>query len=118
MKPPEKDKWLDEVISRMAAVDKPAPNFEKWRQDHPKAVEALKLQAKPTSLPKNFWYRVAGIAAIAASIILVFTLPSINIWNKNGNAEIETSPYYILAEFQKNYLQETKPCDILPPLPN
>ena len=46
MKPSEKDKWLDEVISRMAAVDKPVPNFEKWRQDHPKAVEALKLQAK------------------------------------------------------------------------
>ncbi|MBA7669960.1 hypothetical protein ES703_78100 [subsurface metagenome] len=56
--------------------------------------------------------------AIAASLILLFYLFSINILNKNRNKEIETSPRYILAEAQNNHLKETKPCDILPPLPN
>jgi len=46
MKSSKKDKWLDQLISRAAAADKPVPNFDKWLKNHPNAVQNLKTQAE------------------------------------------------------------------------
>ena len=46
MKLSEKDKWLDQVILETAPVQKPLPDFEKWKQNHPKAIEILKSRAE------------------------------------------------------------------------
>ena len=46
MKSFKKDKWLDQLISRAAATDKPVPNFEKWLKEHPNAVQSLKTRAE------------------------------------------------------------------------
>jgi outer membrane lipoprotein-sorting protein len=93
MKSSEKDKWLDEVISRMAAVDKPVPNFEKWRQDHPKAVEALKLQAKrhtrrrEKTIPAvQIWRMIMKSKTTkfaAAAVVIAVVVLSISLWDKS-----------------------------------
>lgn len=76
MKDSEKDKWLDRLISRLAAGDKPVPNFEKWKQDHPEAVRALKSQAGQGSPhQRNIWMgicnsRITKLAA--AAVLLIF----------------------------------------------
>jgi len=54
---------------------------------------------------------------IAASVILLFLLFSVPFLIRNKNTGLETSPRYILAETQKGDLKETRPWDILPPLP-
>lgn len=47
MKSTNKDKWLDQLISRAAAGSKnmPVPDFDKWQKEHPDAVQNLKSQA-------------------------------------------------------------------------
>ncbi len=49
MKLSEKDKWLEQAISSAAPFGKPAPDFEKWRQEHTKAVEILKSQGRQSA---------------------------------------------------------------------
>ena len=48
MKSSDKDKWLDQIISRAAASNEnnPAPNFDKWLREHPNAVQSLKSRAE------------------------------------------------------------------------
>jgi hypothetical protein len=46
MKSSKKDKWLDQLISRAAATDKPIPNFDKWLKEHPNAVQSLKARVE------------------------------------------------------------------------
>lgn len=46
MKSSKKNKWLDQLISRAAATDKPVPNFNKWLKEHPNAVQSLKTRAE------------------------------------------------------------------------
>jgi len=56
--------------------------------------------------------------AIAASVIFLALLLSLLNLSKSGNAERETSPRYILGKAQQDHSKETRPWDILPPLPN
>ena len=79
MKPSKKNKWLDQIISRSAPIDKPVPNFKKWRQEHPKAVDILKSQgtqrnfpaAKMTTVP--IWRRImrSKITKFAAAAVIL-----------------------------------------------
>jgi len=41
MKRPENNKWLDDALSKVIGSEKSEPNFEKWKQEHPQAVEML-----------------------------------------------------------------------------
>jgi hypothetical protein len=63
--------------------------------------------------------------AVAAAVILLFSLLSINILIKSSDTEhvvtkIDTSPRYILINSQNYYLnqKEMMPCNILPILPS
>jgi anti-sigma factor RsiW len=76
---------------------------------------------RPVSRP-SIWQtvtmgRVAGFA-VGAFLILLFFLLWVSIVTENRNAELETSPRYILGEAQSHHLKETRPWDILPPLPD
>lgn len=84
MEPSENDKWLEKAISRAAPTDKPVANFEKWRQEHPEAIQVLKSQGDQSALPRDktvmaiqIWRtimksKVARLAAAAVIIIAVF----------------------------------------------
>jgi len=86
MKYPNKDKYLDQLISRAAEgyEHRIIPNFDKWLKEHPDAVHGLKTQGEYVlnkRLPhrkgagrKPLWVRfprLTGIGGIAA--LIVFT---------------------------------------------
>jgi hypothetical protein len=45
MNHPENDKWLDDALAETIGSKKTEPNFEKWKQEHPQAVEMLKAHS-------------------------------------------------------------------------
>jgi len=49
MKRPENDKWLDYTLSEAIGAEKSEPNFDKWKQKHPEAVEMLTSRTSRTS---------------------------------------------------------------------
>ena len=54
MKTPENDKWLDDALVETIGSEKTEPNFEKWKQGHPQAVEMLTSRAgRNLSASKN-----------------------------------------------------------------
>ena len=115
----EKDnKWLDELITRSINTSKPQFNSEKWKHKYPDEFQTLLSRAKLRAQPGIHWERNIGMIAIAASLILLFCLLSINILNRRKAVKIDTSPYYILPDYQTSHLQETRPWDILPPVPS
>ena len=114
----ENGKRLDELISHTINTTKPHFNSEKWKQKYPDEFQTLLSRAKLRAQSGIQWGRNIGITAIAASLILLFSLLSISILNRNKAAKIDTSPYYILPDYQTSHLQETKPWDILPPVPS
>ena len=67
MRPSEKDKRLDEAISRTAPKPGPVPDFGQWQQAHSEAIKALKAGAeqRPRSagLIALFQNRMARVAA-------------------------------------------------------
>jgi len=48
---PENNKWLDEALTEIIESKKLTTDFEKWKQDHPQAVELLISRAKQASAP-------------------------------------------------------------------
>ncbi|KPK75252.1 MAG: hypothetical protein AMJ79_11955 [Phycisphaerae bacterium SM23_30] len=78
MKPSEKDQKIERIISQMAQGDKPAPDFEQWRRDHPQAVKKLisgdqSAKAPWPPQPQNIWanIRPINLAKIAAAVLLI-----------------------------------------------
>jgi hypothetical protein len=45
MKGPEKNNWLDHALAEALGSEKRQPNFDKWKQEHPEAVEMLTSRA-------------------------------------------------------------------------
>ena len=85
-----------------------------------KAFENSKTAKSALSQP-SIWRAIAKgpIPKLAAALVVVaFVLFTTNRLNKKKLSDMETSPRYILADYQNNHFKETKPCDILPPLPD
>jgi hypothetical protein len=81
MKRPENDNWLDKALTKAISSQESKPNFEKWKQDHPEAIEMLTSRAQPKSSaykrPLSIWEtimknRITKLAAAAVIIIAVF----------------------------------------------
>lgn len=49
MKRLENDKWLDDALTKAIGSEKSQPDFERWKQDHPEAVEKLTSRASRTN---------------------------------------------------------------------
>lgn len=84
MKPSEENKWLDQIISEIADNDKPAPNFAKWCQDYPRAIQSLKSHGlqhssadiKIMTTTHQIWRnimknRITKLATVATIILVV-----------------------------------------------
>ena len=103
MKPIEDDKWLDDILSKVIGSEKSEPDFEKWRQSHPEAVEMLTSRAYRQSAnsirPLNIWRvimksKITKLAAAAAIIIAAF----IGIYQFGGSINVAGVAWADLAE--------------------
>lgn len=82
MKASENDKWLDDALGKVIGSEKSEPDFEKWKQSHPEAVEMLASRAgRQTSAPKRphdirsiIMKRPIIKLATAAAIIVIVVL--------------------------------------------
>lgn len=80
MKRLEDKDWLDEALTKAIGSEESKPNFEKWKQDHPEAVEMLtsRAKSKPSVYKRPLNIRriimkskITRLAAAAAIIIVV-----------------------------------------------
>ena len=107
------DKLLSDFVEGMQ------PNVIRI-QDHLMHALGQELKIEPVPSPsicKTVLRAPAVRFAIAASLILLFGLLAIPFLINKGHPAVETSPHYVLAEAQKDHSKETRPWDILPPLP-
>ena len=82
MKHPENNKWFEEALSEVIGSEKSESNFEKWKKDHPEAVEMLTSRARQQHLASARLLIVRSIImkspitklAAAAVIIIAVTL--------------------------------------------
>lgn len=81
MKPLENENWLDEALTEAIGSKKSRPDFEKWKQSHPEAVETLTSRARqestafvrPLRLRRIIMYKTITKLAVAAVIIIAVT---------------------------------------------
>lgn len=78
MKPNQKDKKIDQIMTRLADVDKPTADFAKWQADHPQAIKTLtsrsgtdgKISSTP---PRCIWRTImkTKLTKIAAAAVII-----------------------------------------------
>jgi len=80
MKRPENNNWLDDALAKAIGSEKSKPDFEKWKQDHPQAVEMLtsRVGRSPSATKRPLSIRriimkspITKLAAAAVIIIAV-----------------------------------------------
>jgi hypothetical protein len=89
MKRAENDNWLDEVLAKAIGSEKSATDFEKWKQNHPEAVEMLTSRThpatsaavRPSILRRIVMYRT--MTKLVAAAIIVIAALSITFWHKS-----------------------------------
>jgi hypothetical protein len=80
MKRAENDNWLDDALARAIGSEKSTADFEKWKQNHPEAVEMLTSRADWTihipAHPPNVWRIImkSPITKIAAATVIITTI--------------------------------------------
>jgi hypothetical protein len=121
MKAHGKNPWKDLTRESLEAKlrDLPPPPI-------PATLERRLLAAIPASgelapVGRRFrWRRAVGLVGLAAAVILILALPRGDGVRTGGpplpGALSNTSPRYILGGHDYSYLQETRPCYILPPI--
>ncbi|OHB67116.1 MAG: hypothetical protein A2Y77_05350 [Planctomycetes bacterium RBG_13_62_9] len=75
------DKWLDEALNRAIHSDDTRPDFEKWKADHPEAVEKLTSRTPQAQRPPRIrriimnatLIKLAAAAVIAIAAIVGIT---------------------------------------------
>jgi len=78
MKPLENENWLDEALTKAVGCEKSQPDFEKWKHNHPEAIEMLTSRARrepaafvrPLRLRRIIMYKTITKLAAAAVIII------------------------------------------------
>ena len=81
MNNPEKNKWLDEALSKTIGSEKAKPDFEQWKQKHLQAVKILTSRANDTAfskypidirniIMKNSITKLASAAVIIIAVVL------------------------------------------------
>jgi hypothetical protein len=97
MKTSENDKWLDNILIEAIGSEKRRPDFAKWRQEHPQAVQTLKSQAIRKPHPRRLLDLGRVIMrspitkfAVAATIIVAVVI-SVSVFNKTVPTVIPTA---------------------------
>ncbi len=89
------NKWLDEELTKAIGSEGKKPDFEKWKQLHPEAVEMLTSRAgkEPTSTRSlNIWRMImkSPITKLAAAVIIIAVLLAITVQNESAYALTHT----------------------------
>jgi len=77
MKRTENNKWLDNALGKVIGSEKSEPNFEKWQQEHRRAVEMLTSRASrgpsASKTPFNIWRIImkSPITKLAAAAVII-----------------------------------------------
>jgi len=77
MKSPKNEKWLDEALSETIGSKETRTNFQKWKGNHPQAVEMLtsraerKASASPSSLTRRRIIMKSPITKGAAAAVII-----------------------------------------------
>jgi hypothetical protein len=88
----ENNNWLDDALAKAVGGEKREPDFVKWQQEHPQAVQMLKSQATQQPQPRcllNIGRIImrSPIAKLAvAATIIVVVVVSISVFNKSTPA--------------------------------
>lgn len=84
------NKWLDEALTNAIGSGEKEPDFEKWKQQHPEAVEILTSRASQGSStparPLNTGRTIMKspiIKLAAAAVIVVAVTLSVSLWDKS-----------------------------------
>ncbi len=92
MKRPENDKWLDDALAETIGSEKTKPNFDKWKQEHPEAVEMLTSRidkgasASPSPLSIRKIIMKSPITKLAAAaVIIIACLTGLFFWKSTGS---------------------------------
>jgi hypothetical protein len=89
MKASENNNRLDDVLAKAIGCEKHEPDFAKWQQEHPQAVQMLKSQATRQPHPRRLLDlgRIIMKSPItkfaAAATIIVAVVVSISVFNKS-----------------------------------
>ncbi len=100
MKTENNNKWLDDALTKAVGAEKREPDFEKWRQDNPQAVEMLTSRAdrqpsavrRPLNISNIVMKSPITKLAAAAVIIIAVTLGLTTILDKS------VSPAYAIEQ--------------------
>jgi len=86
----EDKNWLDEALTNAIGSETQKPDFEKWKQQHPEAVEMLTSRAGRESSvakrPLDIWRIIMKskmTKLAAAAVIIIAVALSINFWDKS-----------------------------------
>lgn len=89
MKTSKNNNRLDDILAKAIGHDKRKPDFEKWMQVHPYAVETLKSQATQQPHPRclldlgSIIMRNPITKFAAAAMIIVAVIISVSVFNKS-----------------------------------
>jgi len=105
MKASENNNWLEDTLAKAISSEKREPDFAKWQQEHPEALQMLKSQATRQTQPRGLLeigriiMRSPITKLAAAATIIVAVVVSITVFNKSVPTVIPTaSAAQILSE--------------------
>ncbi len=85
----ENNNWLDDALAKAIGCEKREPDFAKWQQEHPEAMQILKSQAtrqtqpfSPLDIGRIIMRSSITKLAVAATIIVTVVV-SISVFNKS-----------------------------------
>ena len=97
MERPENNKWLDEALTETIGSEKPRTDFDKWKQQHPDAVNMLtsragkKATASPPRLKTRRIIMTSTIAKLAAAAVIAIAAIA-GIYQFNNTDKSSTNP--------------------------
>jgi len=107
MERPENNKWLDEALTETIGSEKPQTDFDKWKKQHPDAVNMLTSRAGKEALvsPPRFKTRriimTSTIAKLAAAAVIAIAAIA-GIYQFNDTEKSNTSPTDTLVAGPQN----------------
>jgi outer membrane lipoprotein-sorting protein len=90
------DKWLDEALTESIGFEEQKPDFEKWKQQHPEAVEMLTLRAnkgasaptRPLNIGRTIMKSPIIKLAAAAAVIILIGAAITSLWQGGGSGVV------------------------------